>query len=238
MFTDGPRAASVLIGFFAALTTIGIPFDVPPSIPPGVVAWGVGTRRVRSSADGFASNAIGSMTFEPGASRRLDPQADLDRLDRLDAHHRQGEPRVELAVPLGVAPQADRAAGHDCLDDPSEGVARLASGVDRGDDHGGRCRDSGCRPGWHRGPIRPSRTGSATIPPSSRTKPKTWMCQVSRSSTFARAPTATRKGRLPGAGAFQDLADAGLIIDRTGQINVPTRGERSAPGGVRAWRRC
>ena len=45
-----------------------------------------------------------------------------------------GQPGVELAVPLGVAPQADRAAGDDRLDDAAERVARLLGGVDRRDD--------------------------------------------------------------------------------------------------------
>jgi len=44
------------------------------------------------------------------AADRLHAQADLDGLDRLDAHHRHRQPCVELPVPLGMSPEADRAA--------------------------------------------------------------------------------------------------------------------------------
>ena len=64
----------------------------------------------------------------------LDSQADLDGFDRLDAHDGAGQPGVELAVPLGVASQTDRAAGDDRLDDAAQGVAGIPRGIDRGDD--------------------------------------------------------------------------------------------------------
>ena len=59
--------------------------------------------------------------------------ADLDALDRLDAHQRAGEPRVEAAVPVHVRAEARRQAVHDDLDDAAEGVAVLVGLVDRGD---------------------------------------------------------------------------------------------------------
>src|SRR5260370_33083367 len=73
MFTEGPRVARVLIGFFDARTTIGSPLDVPPSIPPALL---VGRRKPwrRSSAEWAASYAIGSITFDPGRREASIPQ--------------------------------------------------------------------------------------------------------------------------------------------------------------------
>ena len=51
-----------------------------------------------------------------------------------------GQPGVELAVPLGVAAQADRAAGDDRLDDAAQRVAGLLGRVDRRDDRRRRPR--------------------------------------------------------------------------------------------------
>ena len=71
-----------------------------------------------------------------GPSGGLRAEADLDRLDRLDAHHGGGQTGVELAVVLDVTPQAHRAALDDRLDDPAEGVAGLLGRVYGRDDRG------------------------------------------------------------------------------------------------------
>src|ERR1700755_2687091 len=52
MFTDGPGAATVRIGFLAARTTIGAPLDVPPSIPPALL---VGRRNPNRRSSAVAS---------------------------------------------------------------------------------------------------------------------------------------------------------------------------------------
>ena len=57
--------------------------------------------------------------------------ADLDALDRLDAHQRAGQPRVEAAVPVHVRAEARRQPVDDDLDDAAEGVAVLVGLVDR-----------------------------------------------------------------------------------------------------------
>ena len=62
----------------------------------------------------------------------LEPVADLDALDGLDAHDRLGEQRVELAVPVHVAAEADRHAVAEHLDDAAERVAVLGRGLDLG----------------------------------------------------------------------------------------------------------
>src|SRR5690606_34204324 len=56
--------------------------------------------------------------------------ADLDALERLHAHQRRRQPRVELAVPVHVAAQPGRHAVGDDLDDTAEGVALGPGAVD------------------------------------------------------------------------------------------------------------
>ncbi len=119
----------MLIGFFAARTTIGSPLEVPPSMPPALL---VGRRNPKPAIVGGVVGLVGDRVhhLRAGTAGGLDPQADLDRLDRLDAHDGQRQPGVELAVPLGVAAQPDRAAGDDRLDDAAERVAgRLGASI-------------------------------------------------------------------------------------------------------------
>ena len=56
----------------------------------------------------------------PVASAALDPETDLDRLERLDAHHRKGEPCVEPIAPLHARPESRRAAEHVDLDESAD----------------------------------------------------------------------------------------------------------------------
>ena len=133
MLIDGPRAASVLIGFLAARTTIGSPLDVPPSMPPALL---VGRRKPWRRSSGGVVRLVGDRVhhLRSRPPRGFDAEADLDGLDRLDAHDGGGQPGIELAVPLGVAAQPDRAAGDDRFDHAPQRVAGLARGIDRGDD--------------------------------------------------------------------------------------------------------
>ena len=54
------------------------------------------------------SATISSCACEPGVRGELEAVADLDALDRLDAHQRAGEPGVEPAVPVHVRAEARR----------------------------------------------------------------------------------------------------------------------------------
>ena len=94
---------------------------MPPSVPPERPL----TRRIPSSV-----GTISSCASEPGRGGELEAVADLDALDRLDAHQRAGQPRVEAAVPVHVRAEARRQAVHDDLDDAAEGVAVLVGLVD------------------------------------------------------------------------------------------------------------
>ena len=64
-------------------------------------------------------------------AREREAVADLDALDGLDPHQREGEPRVEPVGLLGVRAEAGRAALGDDLDDAAERVAVLAGRVRR-----------------------------------------------------------------------------------------------------------
>jgi hypothetical protein len=68
-----------------------------------------------------------------GGGRAGEPLADLDALERLDAHQRARQARVELAVPVHVAAQPGRQAGGHDLDDAAERVAVGFGALDRGD---------------------------------------------------------------------------------------------------------
>ena len=59
--------------------------------------------------------------------------ADLHALDRLDAHERPRQPRVEAAVPVHVGAQADRHAVRQHLHDAAEGLPGAVGVVDLGD---------------------------------------------------------------------------------------------------------
>ena len=66
----------------------------------------------------------------PPPAGDLEPVADLDALHGLDAHDRLGEQRVELAIPVHVAAEADRHAEAEHLDDAAERVAVLGRRLD------------------------------------------------------------------------------------------------------------
>ena len=65
---------------------------------------------------------------EPGQREAV---PDLDALDRLDAHHRRREARVEPRLARRVRAETRRDASHSHLDDPAERVAIRARRVDR-----------------------------------------------------------------------------------------------------------
>ena len=84
-----------------------------------------------------ADRVVGRAPPPPGD---VEAVADLDALDRLDAHHRLGEQGVELAIPVDVAAETDGHAVAEHLDDATERVTVLGGGLDL-EDHrlgGGR----------------------------------------------------------------------------------------------------
>ena len=65
-----------------------------------------------------------------GRGGELEAVADLDALDRLDAHQRAGERRVEPSVPVHVRAEAGRQTVDHDLDHAAERVAVLVGLVD------------------------------------------------------------------------------------------------------------
>ena len=111
---------SVGSGFIAARTTTGSPFVTPPSIAAGAVRRAAAIRldlvvRLRAAQ-----------------ARKCEAVADLDALDRLDAHERRREARVEAVGLLRVRAQAGRNARRHDLDDAAERVAVRPRGIGRG----------------------------------------------------------------------------------------------------------
>ena len=125
-----------------------------------------------------------------------------------------------------MAPQADRAAGDDRLDDPAQRVAGRLGGVDRRDDRRvGLGVERVDRAGVADRQVERERRRRRSRPARGRSRRPS--IPSSRSRSLARAPDGHAQGRLAGAGAFEDLADAGLVVDRAGQVDVPAaRGGR------------
>ena len=63
------------------------------------------------------------MRLRPGGGGEVEAVADLDTLDRLDAHESARQTCVETTVPVDVRAQARRQPVDDHLDDAAEGVA-------------------------------------------------------------------------------------------------------------------
>jgi hypothetical protein len=75
------------------------------------------------------------MSLAARCGGQLEAVADLDALDRLDAHEGPGQPSVEPPVPVDVGPEAGREPVDHHLHDPAEGVAIPVGLVDPRD-HG------------------------------------------------------------------------------------------------------
>ena len=103
--TVSSARGTVEIGFIAARTRSSPPVDIPPSVPPA--------RSVRRRMMPSSPRSISSWATEPRRRGSTEAVADLDALDRLDAHERAGEPGVEPAVPVHVGAQAGRQAVDD-----------------------------------------------------------------------------------------------------------------------------
>ena len=90
---------TVAIGFIAARTRSSSPVDMPPSVPPR-------DRDVRRGAVRARLDLVVRRRARPAG--QVEAVADLDALDRLDAHQRAGQPGVEPAVPVHVRAEAGR----------------------------------------------------------------------------------------------------------------------------------
>ena len=159
--------------------------------------------------------------------------ADLDALDRLDAHQRAGQPRVQPAVPVHVRAQTRRQSPDHHLDHAAEGVAVLLGRLDLGDHRRARVAVEAA----HRVVVdrvqvvegaaaRPA--GAATVPSST-----TWLSTVTPNAC-CRKLLGHPAERDPGGG----LPGAGPLQDRPGLVEVvllharPGRRARAAAGSA------
>ena len=78
------------VGFTAKRATTGWPVEMPPRMPP---AW-----LDRNSGRPSLPMRISSAFSSPVSAAAREAVADLDALDRVDAHQRGGEVGIELAV--------------------------------------------------------------------------------------------------------------------------------------------
>ena len=97
---------NVLIGFMAPRTTTGMPLVIPPSSPPALLLPRRKPREGVCFGGGIVKDFI--VNLRAGPAGRFKAQADLDALERLNAHHRRRDPAVEPAIPRHARSQADR----------------------------------------------------------------------------------------------------------------------------------
>ncbi len=145
----------------------------------------------------------------PGPAGGLEPQPDLDALERLDAHHGRPQAAVEPAVPGHARAEPDRAAEDVALDDAAGGVLGHLLLVDE--------LPHGRVGGRRRGSTPPTRRGG---------RPDLASCRPSRpprpSPRPRRGRSRTRRCRTPTAGTGRA---------RRRRRGRPSRGRWPAP----AW---
>ena len=199
---------------------------MPPSTPPA--------RCVRRPIAPPRST-ISSCAFEPWPGRGREPVAELHALHGLDAHQREGEAGIELAVVVHVRTEAGRAAVGQHLEHaaqrcrgPSERrrsrppCARRRP--DRGSGPATRRRRRGPRAAaGERGPARPTR-------PIRTTWETTAMPELGEERLRDAADRDARR-RLARARALQDVADVvEAVLLRAHEVRVP----RPGPGELLA----
>ncbi len=125
--TERSGFISVEIGFMKAVTRSSSPLVTPPSRPPARL---VGRRMPRSPGAGVGVGDDLVVHLRSWPARAVDAVADGDGFDRRNRHQRLRQPAVELAIPLGVAPEPDRHVARDHFEGPAQRVAGRAGGVD------------------------------------------------------------------------------------------------------------
>ena len=115
MSTVRSARGTVEIGFIAARTRSTSPVDIPPSVPPERPV----TRR--SSPSRVAHDLV--VRLRPAPARGLEPVAELDALDRLDAHECCGQTGIEPAITVDVTAEPRRQPVREHLHHAAEGVA-------------------------------------------------------------------------------------------------------------------
>ena len=161
--------------------------------------------------------------------------ADLDSLDRLNAHERRGQSSIETPIRLDVRPQPDRHIRRDDLDHAAERIAVLPSGIDLLH-HGGRHHRVGAAHGVVGQSLLVLRNGAGRVvgqrhradPYDVTDQPNARHLIEDRGRHRAEGDPG---GRLTRGGALQDRPGIGeVVLERSGQIRVP--GTRPGQGPV------
>ena len=199
---------------------------MPPSIPPARAV----SRAMRPSRT--HDLVVG---LRPGPAGRGEPVADLHALHRLDAHQRQREAGVELAVVVHVRAEPGRRAVRQDLEDPADGVLRPAgAGRSRRPSRVGASARPCSAPARRRSRRRSARAGRAR-PAGRFTLPICTTCERTPTPSSARnalqqAPDGHPRRRLAGARPLQDVADVvEPVLLRAHQVRVT----RPRPGETR-----
>ena len=181
--------------------------------------------------------SISSCAWEPRPAGQVEPVAELDALDRLDAHQRAGQPGVQPAVAVHVAAEAGRQAVRDDLDDAAERVAVLAGRVDLG--HHRLAGDRVEAAHRRRRRPRPGRPARAAVPYGTATSPmRDHVGQHGHAERLVQERLGHRAERdpgrgLPGAGPLQHrprVVEAVLLhADQVG-VPGPRPGQRRVAG--------
>ena len=196
----------------------------PPSVPPE-------RPDVRRSAAVLGDDLV--VGQRAGRGGELEPVADLDALDRLDAHQRPGQPRVEPPVPVHVGAEARRQAVHDHLDDAARGCRRPCGPGRSARPSRARRRRPGSAPGPRRAAPRRRARGPSRRAPRTPPSSTTW--------ESSRAPVAcSRKCEATRPSATRAAVSRAEARSRTGRASsksyfcMPTRSAWPGRGRVSA----
>src|SRR5579872_6426818 len=158
-------------------------------------------------------------------SRAFEPGAELDGLDRVDRHHGLGEPAVELAVPVHVAPEPRWEPARYDAKRASDRVAKLADLVDQLDHLAGGLRVGAA----HRGQLDvvlghevAVDALEADVDRADRLREAQDLDAEPRQELARHAPRRDAGRRLARGRPLEDVADVGVaVLQGAGEVRVP-----------------
>ena len=168
--------------------------------------------------------------------------ADADRLDGVNAHHRLRQPAIELPVPLHVGAEPRRQTRGDDFEGAAERVSGLFGGVD-GRNHALLQFGVGAAQGIIGQPEGLVERDDAAVGKGDTADggdvARDTNTEASEQQAGQRASGDAGRG-LSGAGALEDVADIAVpVLDRTGQVRMSRprpRDGRTVLGAGRAFR--
>ena len=172
---------------------------------------------------------ISSWASLPGMRAQLEAGADLDALDRLDAHDRLAEAAVQAGVAAHVGPEPGERVERPHLEDAAERVVVLAGRLDRGLHPLGRLRVE-TSDGALVHPVEVA--GDEVVAERHRLVADAHDVAADLGAVAAQdglrdAAGGDAGGGLAGAGALQDRAQVvGAVLEHPREVGVPGAGQR------------